>query len=203
MTNRVKDIDLVDRVSEELWTEVQKTVQKAVTKTIQKKKKCKKAKRLPVKALQISENRREEKGKGKRKRWAQLNAEFQRTARRDKKAFLSEQCKEIEENNRNGNARDIFKKTGDTWRTFHAMMGTIRDRNGKDLTETEEIKKRQQENTEKLYNNCLNDLENLGGLVTHLKPDILKCEVKWALGRITINKVSEGDEIPAELFQIL
>ena len=147
VTNRVKDIDLVDRVSEELWTEVQKTVQKAVTKTIQKKKKCKKPKWLSEEILQIAE-KRQAKGKGERERYTQLNAEFQRIARRDKKAFLSEQCKEIEENNRNGNARDIFKKTGDTWRTFHAMMGTIRDRNGKDLTETEEIKKRQQENTE-------------------------------------------------------
>ena len=136
---------------EELWTEICNTVQEAVTKTIPKKKKCKKEKRLSEEALQIAEKRREVKGKGERERITQLNEEFQRTARRDKKAFLSEQCKEIEENNRMGKTRDRFKKIRDTKGTFHAKMGTIKDRNSKDLTEAEEIKKRWQEYTEELY----------------------------------------------------
>ena len=127
---------------EELWTEICNTVQEAVTKTIPKKKKRKKAKTLSEEALQIAEKRREVKGKGERERNTQLNAEFQRTARRDKKTFLSEQCKEIEENNRMRKTRDHFKKIRDTKGIFHAKMGTIKDRNSKDLTEAEEIKKR-------------------------------------------------------------
>ena len=120
---------------EELWTEVHNTVQEAVTKTIPKKKKCNKAKWLPDEALQIAKKRREAKGKGENERYTHLNAEFQRITRRDKKAFQSEQCKEIEENNRMGKTRDHFKITRDTKVRFHAKMGTIRDRNGKDLTE--------------------------------------------------------------------
>ena len=131
--------------------EVRNTVQEVVTKTIAKKKKCKKAKWLSAEALQIAEKRREAKGKGERERYTQLNTEFQRIARRDKKAFLSEQCKEIEENNRMGKIRDIFKKVRDTKGTFHAKMGTIKDRNGMDLAEAEDIKKRWQEYTEELY----------------------------------------------------
>ena len=134
---------------EELWTEI--CVQKAVIKTIPKKKKCKKANWLSEEALQIAEKRREVKGKGERERNTQLNAEFQRTARRDKKTFLSEQCKEIEENNRMGKTRDLFKKIRDTKGTFHAKMSTINNRNGMDLTEAEDIKKRWQEYTEELY----------------------------------------------------
>ena len=126
---------------EELWTEICNTVQEAVTKTIPKKKKRKKAKTLSEEALQIAEKRREVKGKGERERNTQLNAEFQRTARRDKKTFLSEQCKEIEENNRMGKTRDLFKEIRDTKGIFHAKMGTIKDRNGMDLTEAEGIKK--------------------------------------------------------------
>ena len=131
--------------------EVRNTVQEVVTKTIAKKKKCKKAKWLSVEALQIAEKRREAKGKGERERYTQLNTEFQRLARRDKIAFLSDQCKEIEENNRMGKIRDIFKKVRDTKGTFHAKMGTIKDRNGMDLAEAEDIKKRWQEYTEELY----------------------------------------------------
>ena len=131
--------------------EVRNTVQEVVTKTIAKKKKCKKAKWLSAEALQIAEKRREAKGKGERERYTQLNTEFQRIARRDKKAFLSEQCKEIEENNRMGKIRDIFKKVRDTKGTFHAKMGTIKDRKGMDLAEAEDIKKRWQEYTEELY----------------------------------------------------
>ena len=134
-------------------------------------------------------------------RYNQQNAEFQRRARRDKKAFLSEQCKEIGEN-RMKKTRDLLKKIGDTKRTFHAKMGTIKDRNGKDLTEAEEIKKRWQEYTEELYKD-LNDLDNHDGVVIYLEPDTLKCVVKWVLGSSITNKASRGDGIPAELFQIL
>ena len=126
----------------ELWTEVRDIVQKRGIKTIPKKKKCKKAKWLPEEALQIAEKRREMKGKVEKERYTHLNAEFQRTARRDKKAFLSDQHKEIEENNRMGKTRDHFKKIRDTKGTFHAKMGTVKDRNGMDLTEAEDIKKR-------------------------------------------------------------
>ena len=140
--NRFKGLDLIDRMPEELWTEVQDIVQKAVIKTIPKKKKCKKAKWLSEEALQIAEKRREAKGKGENESYIYLNAEFQRIARRDKKVFLSDQCKEIEENNRTGKTRDLFKKIRDTKGTFHAKMGTIKDRNGMDLTEAADIKKR-------------------------------------------------------------
>ena len=153
-------------------------------------------------ALQIAEERREAKGKEEKERYTHLNAEFQRRARRDKKALLSDQCKEIEENNRMGKTRDLFKKISNTKGTFHAKMGTVKDRNGMDLTEAEEIKKRWQEYIEKLYEKGLNDLNNHDGVVTHLEPDILECEVKWALGSITMNKASEGDGIPVGLFQI-
>jgi len=128
---------------------------------------------------------------------------FQRIARRNKKAFLSGQCKEIEENNRMGKTRDLFKKIRDIKGAFHAKMGTIKDRNGMDLTEAEEIKKRWQEYTEELYKKDLNDPGNHDGVFTHLEPDILECEVKWALGSIIMNKASGGDRIPAELCQIL
>ena len=131
--------------------EVCDTVQEAVIKTIPKKKKCRKAKWLSEEALQIAEKRRESKGKGEKERYTHLNAESQREARRDKKAFLSDQCKEIEENNKMGKTRDLFKKISDTKGIFHARMGTIKDRNGKDLKEAEEIKKRWQEYTEELY----------------------------------------------------
>ena len=122
--------------------------------------------------------------------------------RRGKKAFLSDQCKEIEENNRMGKTRDLFKKIRDTKGTFHAKMGTIKDRSGRDLTEAEDIKKRWQEYTE-LHKKDLHDPDNHNGVITHLEPDILECEVKWALESTTMNKASGGDGIPIELFQIL
>ena len=143
------------------------------------------------------------KGKGETERYTQLNAEFQRIARRDKKAFLSEQCKEIEENNRTGKARDLFKKTGDIKGTFHARMGTIKKKNSKDLTEAEKIKKRWQEHTAELYKKGLNDPDDHNGVIAHLEPDILECKIKWSLGSIIASKASGGDGIPAELFQIL
>ena len=132
-----------------------------------------------------------------------MNAKFQRIARQDKKAFLSDQCKEIEENKRMGKTRDLFKKTGDTNGKFHARIGTIKDKNGKEITEAEEIKKRWQEYTEELYKNDFHGPDNHDGVLTHLEPDIRGCEGKWALGSIITNKASEGDGIPAELFQIL
>ena len=132
-----------------------------------------------------------------------MNAEFQRIARRDKKAFLRDQCKEIDENNRMGKTRDLFKKTRDTKGTFHAKMGSIKDRNGRDLTEAEDTKKRWQEYTGELYKKDLHDPDNHDGVITHLQPDILEYEVRWALGSITMNKASRGDGIPVELFQIL
>ena len=132
------------------------------------------------------------KGKGEKERYTHLNAEFQRIARKNKKAFLSDQCKEIEENNRMGKTRDLFKKIRYTKGNFHAKMGTIKDRNSMDLTEAEDIKNRWQEYTEELYKKDLYDLDNHDGLTTHLEPDILECEVKWALGSITTNKASGG-----------
>ena len=147
--------------------------------------------------------RREVKSKGEKERYKHLNADFQRIARRDKKAFFSDQCKEIEENNRIGKTRDLFKKIRDTKGTFHAKMGTIKDRNGRNLTEAEEIKKRWQEYTEELYKKDLHDPDNHDAVITHLEPDILECEVKWALESITMNKASGGDGISDELFQIL
>ena len=148
VTNRFKGLNLIDRVPEELWTEVCDTVQEAGIKTIPEKKKCKKAKWMSEEALQTAVKRREAKGKGEKERYTHLNAEFQRRARRDKKAFLSDQCKEIEENNRMGKTRDLFKKIRDTKGIFHAKIVTIKDRNGMDLTEAEDIKKWCQEYTE-------------------------------------------------------
>ena len=143
------------------------------------------------------------KGKGEKERYIHLSAEFQRTARRDEKASLSEQCKEIEENSRMGKTRDLFKKIRDTKGTFHAKMGVIKNRNDRDLTEAEDIKKRWQEHPEELYKKDLHDPDNHDVVNTHLEPEILECKVKWALGSITMNKASGGDGIPAELFQIL
>ena len=146
-------------------------------KIIPKKKKCKKAKLLSEEALQIAEKRREAKGKGEKRRHIHLNTEFQRIARRDKKAFLSEQCKEIEENNRMGKTRDLFKRIRDTKGTLHAKTGTEKDRNGMYLTEAEDIKKVWQEYTEELYRKDLHDPDN-HDVITHLEPDILECEIK-------------------------
>ena len=188
---------------DELWNEVCDIVQETWIKTIPMEKKCKKAKWLSGEALQIAVKRREGKSKGEEERYKHLNAEFQRIARRDKKAFFSDQCKEIEENNRMGKTRDLFKKIRDIKGTFYAKIGSIKDRNGMDLTEAEDIKKRWQEYTEELYKKDLHDPDNHDGVITHLEPDILECEVNWALRSITTNKASAGDGIPVELFQIL
>ena len=202
VTNKFRVLDLVYRVPEKLWAEVHDILQEAVIKIIPKKKKCKKARWLSEEVLQIAEKRRQAKGKGEKERYTHLNAEFQRIARRDKKAFLSDHCKEIEENNRMGKTRDLFKKIRDTKGTFHAKMGSIKDRNGMDLTETEDIKKRWQEYPE-LYKKDLHNPDNHNGVITHLEPDILECEVKLVLASITTNKASGGDQIPVELLKIL
>ena len=162
-----------------------------------------KGKWLSEEALQIAVKRREAKSKGEKERYSHLNVEFQRIARRDKKAFLSDQCKEIEENNRMGKTRDLFKKIRDTKGIFHAKMGTIKDRNGMDLTEAEDIKKKWQEYTEDVYKKDIHDPDNHNGVITHREPDILECEVKWVLGNITMNKAREGEGIPVGLFQTL
>ena len=143
------------------------------------------------------------KSKGKQERYKHLNAEFQRIARRDKKVFLSDQCKEIEENNTMGKTRDLFKKIRDTKGTFHAKMGLIKHRNRMDLTEADDIKKRWQEYTEELYKKDLYEQDNHDGVITHLEPDILECKVRWALESITLNNANGGDGIPVQLFQIL
>ena len=203
MRNRVKSLDLLDRVPDELWNEVCDFVHETGIKTIPMENKCKKAKWLSGEALQIAVKRREAQSKGEKERYKHLNAEFQRIARRDKKAFFSNQCKEIEENSRMGKTRDLFKKIRDTKGTFHAKKGLTKDRNGMDLTEPEDIKKRWQEYTEELYKKDLHNPDNHDDVIINLEPDILECEVKWALESITMNKVSGGDGIQAELFQIL
>ena len=188
---------------EELWKEV-RHVQESVIKTIPNKKIFKNAKSLFEKDLQIAEKRREVKRKGEKERYTHLNAGFQRIAKREgKNAFLSDQHKEIQENNTMGKTRDLFKKIRDTKGTFHAKMGSIKDRNSMNLTEAGDTKKRWQDYTEELYEKDLNNPDDHNGVITYLEPDILKFEVKWALGSITLNKASGGDRIPAELFQIL
>ena len=203
MRNRFKGLDLIDRVTDELWTEVHDIVQETGIKTIPMEKKCKKAKWLSEEALKIVVKRSKVKSKGEKERYTHLNAEFQRRARRDKKAFLSDQYKEIEENNKMGKTRHLFKKIRDIKGLFHAKMGLIKDRNGRDITEAEDIKKRWQEYTEELYKKDLHDPDDHDGVITHLEPNIPEYEVKWALGNITMNKASGGDGIPVELFQIL
>ena len=199
--SRFKGLDLIDRVPDELCMEVHDIEQETGIKTIPMEKKCKKAKWLSEEALQITLKRREAKSKGEKEIYSHLNAELQRIARADMKAFFSDQCKEIEENNRMGKTRDLPKKIRDTKGAFPAKMGTIKDRNGMDLTEAEDIKKRWQEYTE--YKKELHDPDYHDGVITHLEPDILECEVKWALESITKNKAGECDGIPVELFQIL
>ena len=201
VTNRCKGLYLLDRVPAELWTEFHDTVQEAVIKTIPKKNKCKKAKWLSEVDLKLAMKRREAEGKGKKERYTHVNAEFQRIARRDKKAFLSDQCRKIKKNNRMRRTRDLIKKISDIKGTFHAKMGTIKDRNEMDLTEAEDTVKKWQQYTDELYKKDLHDPDDHNSVINHPEPNILECEVKWALGRITTNKASGGDRIPVELFQ--
>ena len=167
--NRFRGLDLIDRVSDELWMEVHDIVQETRIKPIPKKKKCRKVKWLSEESLRTAVKRWEAISKGEKERYSYLIAEFQRIARRDEKVFLSDQCKEIEENNRMGMTRDLFKKIRDTKGTFHAKMGSIKDRNGLDLIEAEDIKKGWQEHTEELYEKDLHDPDNHDGVITHLE----------------------------------
>ena len=201
--NRFKGLDLIDRVPDELWVEVRDIVQETGIKRIPMEKKGKKAKWLSEEALQIAVKRREGKSKGEKKRYKHLKAEFQRIARKDKKAFLSDQCKEIEENNTMGKTGYLFKKIRDTKGTLHAKMVSIKDRNGMGLTEEEDIKKRWQEYTEELYKKDLHNPDNHDDVITHLERHILECEVKWASGSITTNKACGDHGVSAELLQIL
>ena len=182
MINRFKGLGLIDRVPEKLWTEVLNIVQEAVIKTSPKQK----TRWLSEESLKIAGKRREMKGKGEKERYTCLNAEFQRITRIDKKAFVSDQCKEREKNNRMGKTRGLFKKIRDTKGIFHAKMSTVKERNGIDLTEAEDIKKRWQEYTEELYQKYLHNPDNHNGVITHtqLAPGILECEVKGASGSI-------------------
>ena len=188
---------------DELWVEVHGIVQETGIKTIPKKKESKKANWLSEEALQIVVKRREIKSKGEKERYTHLNGEVQKIASRDKKTFLSDQCKEIERNNRMGKIRDLFKKIRDTKGTFHAKMGSIKDRNGMDLTEADDTKKRWQEYTEELYKKDLHSPDNHDGVITHLEPDFLECEAKGTLGSMIANKARGTDGIPVELLQIL
>ena len=178
--------------------EVHDIVQEAVIKTIPKKKKCKNAKWLSEETIQIAEKRWEVKGKGEKERYTHLKEEFPRMTKKVKKSFLSDKCKEIEENNRMGKTRDLLKKIRDIKGTFHAKMGTTKERNGMDLTEAEDIKKWWQEYTEDPT-----DPDHHSGMITHLESEILEWEIKWALESVTMNKARGDDGIPVELFQIL
>ena len=160
-----------------------------------------KSKWLSEEALQIAVKRSEAKSKGEKERYKHLNAEIQRITRKDKKAFLSDQCKEIEEKNRMGKTRDLFKKIRDTKGTFHARMGSVKDRNGMNLTEAEDIKKKWQEYTEEMYQKDLHNPDNHDGVITHLEPDIFECKVKWALGSMTTNKAKEVMEFQLSYFK--
>ena len=202
MRNRFKGLDLIGRVPDELWMEVHKIVQEAGIKTIPKGKKCKKAKWLSEETLKIAMKRREAKGKGKKERYTHLNAEFQRIVRRGKEAFLNDQRKQIEENNRMGKTEDFFKKIRDT--------GNISCKNGLNKGQKwygPSRSRRGGKNTQKIHRrtnkNDLHDPDNHDGMITHLEPDILEWEVKWAFSSITMNKTNGGDGIPVELFQTL
>ena len=177
LRTRYKRLDLIDRVPDELWMEVHDITQDTGIKTIPMEKKCKKAKWLSGEALQIAVKRGEVKSKGEKEIYSHLKIDFQRIARGDKKAFLSFQCKEIEENNRVGKTRYLFQKIRDTKGTFHTKMGTIKVRNGIDLTEAEDIKKTWQQYAEELYKKDLHDPDNHDGVITHLEPSILEYEV--------------------------
>ena len=178
MTNRFKGLDLIECLINYGWRFVA-LYRRQGSRPSPIKRNAKKSKWLSEEALQAAVKRREAKSKGLKERYTHLNAEFQRTARRDKKAFLSDQCK-TEENNRMGKTRDILKIIRDTKGPVHAKIGSIKDINGMDLTEAEDIKKRWQEYTEELYKNDLHNPDNHDGVRTHLEPDILECEVKWA-----------------------
>ena len=201
--NRFKGLDLVSSVTEQIWTEVHNIVQKAANETMPKEKKSKKAKWLSEEALQIVEEWREVKRKGERERHIQLNAEFQRVSRRDKKDFFNEQWLIIEGNSKTGKIKDLFRKTGNIKGAFCPKMGTIKDKNGRDLVDTEEIKMRWKEYMKQLYEEDLNELDYHDGVVSHPEPDVLEYKVKWALRSAAVNKARGCDELTAKLFESL
>ena len=189
VTERFKGLDQLDSVPEELWMEGHNIAQEAVNKTIPKKKKRKKAKWLSEEALQIGEERGERKAREKGKVHL-TKCRVRRIARRDKKAFFNEQCIKLEESNRTGKTRDLFRKTGNTKETFLPKMGTIMPRNGRNLADTEEIKKKWKEHTVELYKKGLNEPDYYDGMVSHQEPDMLECEVKGALESTAVNKAN-------------
>ena len=201
--NRVEGSELVTTVPEELWSEVCDIVQEAANKTIPKKKQSRKVTWLPEEASQIAKGRREVKSKGERQRYIQLNADFQRTARRDKKAFFNDPCIKLEENHRSGNTRDLLRRTGDTKGSFCPKMCTIKDIKSRGLADTEEIKKRWKEYTEKLCKKDPNELDDHEGVASHPEPDILNSEAMWALGSTAIIRASGCNRIPVKLFKTL
>ena len=177
--NRFKGLDLIECLMNYGWR-FMPLYRRQESRPSPRKRNAKKQNGRLRRPYKIAVKRREVNSKGEKERYTHLNAEFQRIAKRDKKVFLSDQCKEIEENNRMGKARDLFNKIRDTKRTFHAKMGLIKDRNGRNLTEAEDIKKRWQEYTEELYKKDIHNPDNHDGVITHLEPGILECEVKWA-----------------------
>ncbi|XP_062826487.1 uncharacterized protein LOC134296190 [Anolis carolinensis] len=201
--NRFQGLDLINRVPEELWTEVHNIVQEAATKYVPKKKKSKKAKWLSAETLEVAQERRKVKGNSDGGDMSNLNAQFHRLARRDKELFLNKQCMEVEEDNRIGRTRDLFQKIRNIGCKFQAKMGMIKNKDGKDLTEAEEIKKRWREYTEDLYRKDNNIEDSFDGVVSELEPDILRSEVEWVLRSIANNKAAGDNGIPAELFKIL
>ena len=201
--NRFEGLDLVDRIPEELWTEIRDIIKDEAIKNISKRKKQKKAKWLSAEALKVAEERRKAKGNGDEIKFSQLNAEFQRMARRDKEKHINEQCQEIEENNKKGRTRDLFKKINEFKGKFQAKWNMIKDKHGKDLTAKEDIKKRWHEYTEELYKKDSSITNTFEGMTTELEPDILESEVKWALENIAGNKASGVDDISIELLKVL
>ncbi|CAM4842093.1 unnamed protein product [Rotaria magnacalcarata] len=201
--NRFDGLDLIDREPEELWSEVRDIIKDEANKNIPNNKTPKKAKWLTADTLKIAEERRNAKGSEDKERFSRLNAEFQRRARRDREKHINDQCQQIEDNNRKGKTRDLFKKIDEIKRTFHAKIGTIKDKQGRDLMEKEDIKKRWRKYTEELYKKDTQSIDVNDGSTIELKPDILESEIKWALECIANNKAPSIDEIPAELFKIL
>ncbi|CAF5074997.1 unnamed protein product, partial [Rotaria magnacalcarata] len=201
--NRFDGLDLIDREPEELWSEVRDIIKDEANKNIPNNKTPKKAKWLTADTLKIAEERRNAKGSEDKERFSRLNAEFQRRARRDREKHINDQCQQIEDNNRKGKTRDLFKKIDEIKRTFHAKIGTIKDKQGRDLMEKDDIKKRWRKYTEELYKKDTQSIDVNDGSTIELKPDILESEIKWALECIANNKAPSIDEIPAELFKIL
>ena len=201
--SRFDGLDLVSRMPEELWTEIRDIIKDEAIKNIPRSKKQKKAKWLSTEALKVAEERRKAKSNGDEIKFSQLDAEFQRIARRDKEKHMSERCKAIEESNRTGRTRDLFKKIGESKGKFKAKWNTVKDKYGNDLTEKEDIKKRWYEHTEELYKKDSSITDTFVGTAAELERDILESEVKWALESITKNKASGVDDIPIELLTVL